>query len=72
MQRFKNRLLKLGHNESLINKIECPIGIKSISSKKPGEIAISIIARILEFRSKLSSKSINEKNILSFKSVNDK
>ena len=72
MQRFKNRLLKLGHNESLINKIECPIGIKSISSKKPGEIAISIIARILEFRSKLSLKSINEKNILSFKSVNDK
>lgn len=72
MKRFKSKLLKLGHYESLIDKIECPIGINSITSKKPGEIAISIIARILEFRSKLLFNTINDKNIFNFKSVNDK
>ncbi|PPR44432.1 MAG: hypothetical protein CFH18_00968 [Alphaproteobacteria bacterium MarineAlpha5_Bin8] len=72
MKRFKNRFLKLGHNESLIKRIECPIGIKSISSKKPGEIAISIIARILEYRSKLLLNANNEKNIFNFESVNGK
>ena len=54
-KRFSNRLVKLGHNQYLINKIECPVGLKNIASKKPGEIAISIIARLLEYRSNLSS-----------------
>ena len=63
MKKFENRLLKLGHNISLINKIECPIGLKSISSKKPAEIAISIIARLLEYRS-LSSSNIKEEPII--------
>ena len=64
MKRFENRLIKLGHNQSLINKIECPIGLKSISSKKPAEIAISIIARLLEYRSFISSNVKEEPGIL--------
>ena len=72
MKRFKSKLLKLGHHESLIDKIECPIGIKSITSKKPGEISISIIARILEYRSQSLLNSNNEQNIFNFKSLNDK
>ena len=53
----------------LLNKIECPIGIKSITSKNPGEIAISIIARLLEYRSALSVKIINHTNNL--KKINE-
>ena len=68
-QRFKNRLIKLGHKNQILNKIECPIGLKSISSKKPAEIAISIIGRILEFRSSLDKISKNDKNHL--KKVNE-
>ena len=64
MKRFSNRLVKLGHNESIINKIECPIGLKNITSKKPAEIAISIIGRLLEYRSNLSYNTLNGKNIL--------
>ena len=64
MNRFSNRLVKLGHNESIINKIECPIGLKNITSKKPAEIAISIIGRLLEYRSNLSYNTLNGKNIL--------
>ena len=64
MKRFESRLLKLGHNKSIINKIECPIGLKSISTKKPAEIAISIIARLLEYRSLSSFNIIKKTNIL--------
>ena len=64
MKRFSNRLIKLGHNQSIINKIECPIGLKNISSKKPAEIAIAIIGRLLEYRSNLSSlQLINKKDL---------
>ncbi len=68
-KRFENRFLKLGYNKLLLNKIECPIGIKSITSKNPGEIAISIIARLLEYRSALSVKIINHTNNL--KKINE-
>ena len=63
-KRFSNRLVKLGYNLHLINKIECPVGLKNITSKKPGEIAISIIARLLEYRSNLSSIQIDDKKSL--------
>ena len=69
MKKFEKRLLKLGHNKSLINKIECPIGLKSISSKKPAEISISIIARLLEYRS-LCSSDIKNKPII-FNKINE-
>ena len=68
-KRFSNRLVKLGYNANLINRIECPVGLKNITSKKPGEIAISIIARLLEYRSNLSSIQINDKK--SLKMIND-
>jgi len=68
-KRFSNRLVKLGYNQHLVNKIECPIGLKNITSKKPGEIAISIIARLLEYRSNLSSIQIDDKK--SLKMINE-
>ncbi len=64
MKRFSNRLIKLGHNQSIINNVECPIGLKNISSKKPAEISIAIIGRLLEYRSNLSSlQLINKKDL---------
>ena len=64
MKRFSNRLIKLGHNQSIINNVECPIGLKNISSKKPAEIAIAIIGRLLEYRSNLFSlQLINKKDL---------
>ena len=64
LNRFKKRLIKLGHSNTILNKIECPIGLKNISSKKPAEIAISIIGRLLEFRSNLNNISTNNKHNL--------
>ncbi len=66
--RFKSRLINFGHIDNDINKIECPIGLKNISSKKPAEIAISIIGRLLEYR---SNKDIINNNNESLEKVNE-
>ena len=59
--RFTKRLIEIGHDKNLIDKIECPIGIQSIEGKEPDVIAISIIARLLEYK---SSSAIKEKNYI--------
>ena len=64
--RFTKRLTEIGHDENSINKIECPIGIRSIEGKEPDVIAISIIARLLEYKS--SSAKIDKKYIRLVKS----
>ena len=64
--RFKKRLIEIGHDENSIDKIECPIGIRSIEGKEPDVIAISIIARLLEYKS--SSAKIDKKYIRLVKS----
>ena len=48
--RFTSKLLKIGYSQDLINKIECPIGINTIKGKEPDIIAISIIAKLLEYK----------------------
>ena len=63
-KRFDKRFLHLGHDRFLINKIECPVGLSAIASKKPGEIAISIIGRLLEFRNNMISTQVNNKDLL--------
>ena len=59
-----NQYVPYVDQNDILNQIECPIGLKSISSKKPSEIAISIIGRLLEFRSNLNNISTNNKHNL--------
>ena len=59
-------VIEIGYNQKSINKIECPIGINSIKGKEPDVIAISIIARLLEYKS--SSAKIDKKYIRLVKS----
>ena len=64
--KFSNRLKDNGHDQSLINKIECPVGLDIKHSKEPNEIAISIIAKLIDYRSRTNLqnykiiKEINE------------
>ena len=64
--RFTKRLIEIGHDKNLIDKIECPIGMQNIEGKEPDVIAISIIARLLEYKS--SSAKIEKKYIRLVKS----
>ena len=51
--RFSNRLKENGHNKSLIDLIECPVGLNIKHTKEPNEIAISIIAKLIDYRNNL-------------------
>ena len=44
-----DRLLDMGFNKNIINRIHAPIGL-DIGSKKPNEIALSIIAEIIKVK----------------------
>jgi len=60
-RRFFKRLIDNGHNKSLVETIECPIGINIGNSKEPDEIAFSIITRLITIKNNL--KVINNKKI---------
>ena len=59
--RFFKRLIDNGHNKSLVETIECPIGINIGNSKDPDEIAFSIITRLIIIKNNL--KIIKNKKI---------
>ena len=65
--RFANRLKDNGHDKSLIDLIDCPIGLNFNHNKEPGEISISIMAKLIDYRNDLYiqnpifKKKINEK-----------
>jgi len=50
--KFRQRLLKKGFKKQEINNLSCPSGLKGMNSKKPVEIAISIMAELLLLRDK--------------------
>jgi xanthine dehydrogenase accessory factor len=56
--RFMKRLRELGHNESNLNRLTCPIGIPNVTGKAPATIAISVAAQLLE---RAASASCNAK-----------
>jgi xanthine dehydrogenase accessory factor len=55
--RFMKRLRELGHNESVLNRLTCPIGIPSVTGKEPAIIAISAAAQLLEHAASASRRA---------------
>ena len=58
--KFSNRLKNNGHNQNLIDLIECPVGFNIKHGKEPNEIAISIIAKLIDYRNSLIIKNLNK------------
>jgi xanthine dehydrogenase accessory factor len=46
--RFLKRLRELGHDEALLRRLVCPIGVPGVIGKEPAVIAISVAAQLLE------------------------
>ena len=61
--KFANRLENNGHNKKIIDLVECPVGLKINHSKEPNEIAISIIAKLIDYRNSLIIKNLNDKKL---------
>ena len=59
--KFTSRLKNNGHNQNLIDLVECPVGLNINHTKDPNEIAISIIAKLIDFRNSLIVKNLNNK-----------
>lgn len=45
--RFKQRLLLKNISEHQLNRVNCPVGLSSVTGKKPAEVAVSIAAEII-------------------------
>ncbi|MFT2109749.1 xanthine dehydrogenase accessory protein XdhC [Marinomonas sp. 2405UD68-3] len=54
--RFKHKLRDKGFNDKTVNSMMCPMGDMDITSKQPGEIAISTLSQILKI------KQLNDKH----------
>ena len=48
-ERFKQRLTAAGFSTEAVNKLECPMGVE-VGALTPGEIAVSIVARLIQVR----------------------
>ena len=59
--RFSNRLKESGHTQNLIDSVECPVGLNIKHTKEPNEIAISIIAKLIDYRNNLILKKLKKK-----------
>jgi xanthine dehydrogenase accessory factor len=53
--RFTKRLRELGHEEALVRRMICPIGIPGLSGKEPATIAVSAAAQLLTVAAQMKS-----------------
>ena len=59
--RFANRLINNGHKKELIDLVECPVGLNINHRKEPNEIAVSIIAKLIDYKNNLKQVNLNIK-----------
>lgn len=48
--KFKQRMQKKGYSDEELDKLTCPMGLNAIKTKKPMEIAVTIVAELLDLR----------------------
>jgi xanthine dehydrogenase accessory factor len=54
-RRFEKRMREFDVPAPLVKKLSCPIGLDGMVGKKPGEIAISVAAQLLQVRDAISA-----------------
>ena len=60
-KRFANRLINNKHKKELIDLVECPVGLNINHRKEPNEIAVSIIAKLIDYKNNLKQVNLNIK-----------
>ena len=54
--KFRQRLLKKGFSQEEFAQLTCPMGLSDLKTKKPMEIAVSVLAELLILREKLKQR----------------
>lgn len=60
--KFKQRMKKKGYSQLELERLTCPMGLSSIKTKKPMEIAVSIVAELLIHHKKRSKIDISHQS----------
>ena len=65
--KFRQRLMEKNYTQQELEQLTCPVGLSSLKSKKPMEIAVSISAELLQLRDKQAqSAQTQDSEILKF------
>jgi xanthine dehydrogenase accessory factor len=56
-RRFEKRMRRQGMPDARLARLTCPIGVRGIDGKRPGEIAIAVTAELLQVRERLSARN---------------
>lgn len=56
--KFRQRLLKKGFSQDEFSRLTCPMGLSDLKTKKPMEIAVSVVAELLMLRDKQQQNSL--------------
>ena len=56
--KFRQRLLKKGFSQDEFSQLTCPMGLSDLKTKKPMEIAVSVVAELLMLRDKQQQNSL--------------
>jgi len=59
--KFRQRLLKKGFSQDEYTKLTCPMGLADLDTKKPMEIAVSVMAELLMLRNTLHQQKQHTK-----------
>ncbi len=62
--KFRQRLLKKDYKQQELEALTCPVGLYSLKSKKPMEIAVSISAELLQLRDKQALNTEMDNSVL--------
>ena len=65
--KFRQRLIKKGFTQNELKKLICPIGLADLKTKKPMEIALSVMAELLQIQQNRQPVNIADSQIVRLK-----
>jgi len=66
--KFRQRLLKKNFTQEELKSLTCPAGLTALKSKKPAEIAVSLVAELLQLQqAQITALKNNSSKIIKFK-----
>ncbi len=60
--KFRQRLMKKGFSQQELEQLTCPVGLDGLKTKKPMEIALSIVAELLQIKQKYEESTVSTDN----------